>query len=75
MIAAYRYPGRASCWESAVLITTTNGVRNGGKTSEEKIELKEIFLKYPFYGYRKQVLELEKEQIFSDGEESPAADA
>ena len=32
---------------------------------EEKIRLKEIFLKYPFYGYRKQVLELEKEQIFS----------
>ena len=32
---------------------------------EEKIKLKEIFLKNPFYGYRKQVLELEREGIFS----------
>jgi len=32
---------------------------------EEKIKLKELFLKYPIYGYRKQVLELEREGIFS----------
>ena len=32
---------------------------------EEKIRLKEMFLKYPFYGYRKQVLELEREGISS----------
>ena len=32
---------------------------------EEKIKLKELFLKYPFYGYRKQVLELESIGITS----------
>ena len=32
---------------------------------EEKIKLKESFLKYPFYGYRKHVLELESDGIFS----------
>jgi putative transposase len=32
---------------------------------KEKIKLKEIFLKNPFYGYRKQVLELEREGILS----------
>ena len=32
---------------------------------EEKIKLKELFLKYPFYGYRKQVLELESVGITS----------
>jgi len=30
------------------------------KDVEEKIKLKEIFLKYPFYGYRKQVHELKE---------------
>ena len=32
---------------------------------EEMIKLKELFIKYPFYGYRKQVRELEKESIIS----------
>ena len=32
---------------------------------EEKIKLKENFLKYPFYGYRKHVFELESDGIFS----------
>ncbi len=32
---------------------------------EEMIKLKELFIKYPFYGYRKHVRELENESIFS----------
>jgi len=32
---------------------------------QEKMKIKELFLKYPFYGYRKQVLALEREGIFS----------
>ena len=32
---------------------------------EEKIKLKENFLKYPFYGYRRHVLELEPDGMFS----------
>ena len=32
---------------------------------EEMIKLKELYLKYPFYGYRKQFLELKKQSIHS----------
>ena len=32
---------------------------------QQKMKIKELFLKYPFYGYRKQVLELEKEGVFT----------
>ena len=35
---------------------------------EEMIKLKELYLKYPFYGYRKQFLELKKQSIHSSGQ-------